>query len=382
MKKISFVALVAVIGALCGCGGKNGSAKISCEFSGMNQKNIIIEEIVPGRSMFLDSVKTNNRGKFSYKYRFRDENPVFIRLRYDNDYLTLLVSKGEKINVNTIINLARNYSVTGSVGSEQVRLLNIEALNTYQKMDSLYSTYSSSTLNEERRRLDVELSDLYIKFKRKSIDFLIKNPKSLASIMALYQTLSNGLVVFGEKNDFRYFTLVSDSLSVAYPSSPLVKSLVKSVEDQTRAFERMQTLQVSQNLPPIDLPDIYGVTHSLSSQFNNKTVLLTFWSAADPSSGMLNKELKDLYTAMEGRDFEIYQVSLDEDKNIWVKTMVEQNIPWISVRDEAGGSRSIAARTYNINSLPANYLIAKDGSIVGKNLWGSNLTNKVKEVTQ
>lgn len=382
MKKITFIALVAVIGALCGCGGGNGSARIKGEFSGMKQKNIIIEEIVPGRIMFLDSVKTNNRGKFSYKYRFRDENPVFIRLRYEDDYLTLLVSNGESIVVSTIINLARNYSVTGSVGSELVRSLNIGALTTCHKIDSLNSAYLSSTINEERRKLEAEFTELYISQKKKSIEFLVKNSKSMASVVALYQTLSNGLEVFGEKNDFRYFGMVADSLSVSYPNSPHVKSLIRSVESQTRAYEKMQTIQISRSLPPIDLPDIFGVTHSLSAQFNNKTVLLIFWSAADPTSGMLNKELKELYTAMEGRDFEIYQISLDEDKNVWVRTLVEQNLPWISVRDEAGGSRSIAARNYQINSLPANYLITKEGNIIGTNLWGSNLTKKVMEITQ
>ncbi|MEG0499970.1 MAG: thioredoxin-like domain-containing protein [Rikenellaceae bacterium] len=382
MRKITLIAIITVVCVLCGCSGKNGSAKIKGEFSGMKQVNIVVEEIVPGRIMFLDSVKTNNRGRFSFKYRFRDENPVFIRLRYEDDYLTLLASPGEKIVVNTIINLSRNYSVSGSEGSQLVRDLNVGALNTCYKMDSLYPAYLSSTLSEERRKLEVEFTELYVQQKRNSIEFLIRNSKSMASLMALYQTLPTGLEVFGEKNDFRYFAMIADSLSVAYPTSPHVKSLMKSVENRTRAIERTQSFNVSESLPPIDLPDIYGAEHSLASLVNDKTILLTFWSATDPSSAMLNKELKELYTGMKDHGFEIYQVSLDEDKNIWVSAIVEQNIPWISVRDEAGGSRSVAARTYQINSLPANYLIDRNGNIVGKNLWGSNLTKKVEEITQ
>lgn len=372
---------VVTICVLCGCSG-GGSAKIKGEFSGMKQKNIIVEEIVPGRILFLDSVKTNSRGKFSYRYKFRDENPVFIRLRNEDDHLILLVSPGEEVMVSTIINLARNYSVTGSVGSELVRTLNVEALDTYYKMEELNTAYFSTTLESQKRDYEVQIYNLHVLLKRKSIEFLVKNPKSLASIMALYQTLPSGMEIFREKNDYRYFVMVADSLAVAYPASPHVKSLIRNVENRTNAIEKIETIQVNRSLPNIDLPDIYGVNHHLKSLINDKTILLTFWSALDPNSGMLNKELKELYDSMKNRDFEIYQVSLDEDKNVWVSAIIDQNIPWVSVRDEVGRSRSVSAGIYQINALPANYLISRDGSIVGKNLWGSNLTKKVEEITK
>lgn len=372
---------VVTICVLFGCGG-GGSAKIKGEFSGMKQKNIIVEEIVPGRILFLDSVKTNGRGKFSYRHKFRDENPVFIRLRNEDDHLILLVSPGEQVMVNTIINLARNYTVTGSIGSELVRTLNVEALETYAKMEELNSAYLSTTLEDQKRDFELQIYNHHVQLKRKSIEFLVKNPKSLASIMALYQTLPSGIEIFGEKNDYRYFAMVADSLSLSYPTSPHVKSLIRNVENRTNAIEKMGNIQVNRDLPNIDLPDIYGVNHHLKSLINHKTILLTFWSALDPGNGMMNKELKVLYEAMKSRDFEIYQVSLDEDKNVWVSAIIDQNIPWVSVRDEVGRSRSISAGVYQINALPANYLISRDGSIVGKNLWGSNLTKKVEEITQ
>lgn len=381
MRKLAFIVFVAIVCVLSGCCG-DGSARIKGDFSGMKQKDIIVEEIVPGRILFLDSVKTNAGGKFSYKYKFRDSNPVFIRLRNEDDHLILLISPGEHVMVNTIINLARNYSVTGSVGSELVRELNVQALDTYYKMEELYRSYFATTLEDQKRDYELQIYNLQVQMKRKSIELLVKNSKSLASIMALYQTLPSGMEIFREENDYRYFAMVADSLAVAYPTSPHVKSLIRNVENRTNAIEKMGSIQVNRSLPNIDLPDIYGVTHHLESLINNKTILLTFWSALDPNSGMVNKELKDLYKKMENRDFEIYQVSLDEDKNVWVSAVIDQNIPWVSVRDEAGGSRSIAARTYQIKSLPENYLISRDGSIVGKNLWGTNLMKKVEEITQ
>lgn len=381
MRNLSWMMLVAIVFVFCGCTG-NKSARIKGEFSGMKQKNVIIEEVVPGRTLFIDSVKTNSRGKFSVKYRFRDENPVFLKLRIDEDFLTLLVSPGESIKVSTVINLARNYDVEGSAGSQLVKDLNTTALDTYGEMEKFYLAYCSSTLNEEKRNYERQLSELYVTHKRRNIEFLLKNCKSLASVMALYQSLPSGIAVFGEKNDFRYFAMVADSLSTVYPNSPHVKSLLKNVENETNAIEKVQAIKFNETLPNIELPDIYGINHELSALVNSKTILLTFWSVSDPGSGLLNKELKELYGEMKERGFEIYQVSLDSDKNTWVGAIIEQNIPWVSVIDVAGGSRSIAARIYQITSVPANYLISSDGTIVAKNIWGPDLTKKVDEITR
>lgn len=381
MRNLSWIMLVAVIFLFCACTG-NKSVRIKGEFSGMKNKNVIMEEIAPGRTMFLDSVRTNSRGKFSLKYRFRDSNPVFIRLRIDEDFFTILASPGESIKVSTIIDLARNYEVQGSPGSQLVKDLNSWALETYGQLDALYLAYTSTTMSHEKRDYERQLSDLYVAHKRRSIEFLLKNSKSLASVMALYQSLPSGVAVFGEKNDFRYFSMIADSLATVYPTSAHVKSLIKNVENETNAIERVQSIKFGETLPNIQLPDIYGIEHDLNSLVNSKTILLTFWSVSDPGSGLLNKELKELYAEMKDRGFEIFQVSLDSDKNAWVGAVIDQNIPWISVADMAGGARSVAARIYQITSVPANYLISSDGSIVAKNIWGPDLTKKVDEITR
>ena len=365
------------------CSNNNNSAIIKVIFSGMQDRTFIMEEIYPGRIMFLDSVRTNSKGKFTYKYSFRDSNPVFLRIySNDNDYLTLLVAPEETVNISSIINLAHNYKVEGSIGSSLVRELNLKALDTYQKIETLSSRYNNTIIKSKKQEIQLKWNELYIEQKRYNIHFLIRNPKSMSSILALYQSFSNGIDVFSEKSDFPFFTMIADSLSAVYPTAPHVRSLIKNVENRTSAIDRLKNLiKIDEAIPNINLPDIYGVDQNLNS-IKDKAILLTFWSAADPNSGMLNKEMKDLYKKMEDKEFEIYQVSLDQNKTLWVSSIVEQNIPWISVHDKAGGTNSIAARIYQINSIPSNYLIDKNGVIIAKNIWGSDLTKKVIEITK
>ena len=56
-------------------------------------------------------------------------------------------------------------------------------------------------------------------------------------------------------------------------------------------------------------------------------------------------------------------------------------LPWISVSD-LRGSASAALRLYNVQRLPANFLIDRDGNIVAKDLYGNSLVEKLDELTR
>ena len=59
--------------------------------------------------------------------------------------------------------------------------------------------------------------------------------------------------------------------------------------------------------------------------------------------------------------------------------MQEQQLPWISVTDLRGRASSSLA-LYNVQRIPANFLIDRDGSIVAKDLYGKSLESKLAEL--
>ncbi len=383
MKKNLIVIALVLITLLVGCKSEN-QATINGVFTGMKNEMVWIEELAPGQTIVLDSVKLKDKGNFSFKYEFKDENPVFIRLRIAQDFITLLVSPKEKINVETIINLSSNYTVTGSEGSNLVREISQALLTTNQVIEDNVLRYKSTTVESERREIDRHINRSLIDLRRRCIEFLVRNSKSLASIMVLYQTYPNGQSIFGEKNDHLYFSQIADSLSVAHPTSPHVKQLVDNIgEYRQRALRVADLINKSDNsLPEINLPDMYNNDKKLSDLLGKKSVLLVFWSASDPSGALINRELKDIYEKYKDKDFEIYQVSLDVNKSLWLQKILETNLPWINVRDGAGPARSIPARTYKVSVLPYNFVINKEGIPVYKNIWGDQLDKKIGEVTK
>ncbi len=254
-------------------------------------------------------------------------------------------------------------------------------LASNQKIDDNVLRYKSTTIESERSEIERDITRQSINLRKDCIEFLVKNSKSLASVMVLYQTYPNGQSIFGGKDDHLYFSHAADSLSVVYPTSPHVEYLVNSVgEYHKQAYRLANLINASHTLPEIKLPNIYGDEEKLSDLVGKKYVLLVFWSAADASSAFINKELKELYEKYKDKDFEIYQVSLDLDRNLWLNRVIETNLPWVNVRDGLGPARSVSARTYQVNTLPYNFFIGKDGVPTFKNLWGSQLEDKIKEV--
>ena len=136
--------------------------------------------------------------------------------------------------------------------------------------------------------------------------------------------------------------------------------------------------QVSEaSFPEIAQPDMYGKTQKLSD-LEGKVILLHFWSAAIGNSNAFNADLKDIYAKYHDKGFEIYQVGVDTSKALWVNTVQQQQLPWITVCDFQGQD-SPAVGAYNVTALPTNYLIDRSGNIVGKDFSGQKLEDAIKK---
>ena len=84
--------------------------------------------------------------------------------------------------------------------------------------------------------------------------------------------------------------------------------------------------------------------------------------------------MRELYNKYHAQGFEIYQVSLDSDEHFW-KTQTAA-LPWISVNDASGAS----ARAYNVQNLPAFFLIDKTNSLYKRAEQIKDLETEIKKL--
>lgn len=378
-KFFSFYFLVTVA-FLCSCSDRD-EVRVDGVFHGSNNELVMVEKLSPHGSTIIDTIRTNKDGEFDFSIKFTDNNPMFINVRLGDNFVPLLLSQGEDVTLSSVGNIFNNYRVDGSEGSSKLRELNQGTVRHIRTLDSIMKLYETSIDPESQATLGAEYGKQYVELKRGVIRFVISNPRSLASIVPLYQPIIGGRYIFDEPSDIVYFRSVADSLAAIYPTSPYVISLQADLERANSAFtmDSMIThnlaLESSTVLPEITLKDAEGQIRSLSS-LNGKVILLDFTSLSDVAFKVRNRELAAIYEKYAPQGFEIFQVSVDTDRAAWIAAVVDARLRWISVCDFKG-TASTAVMTYNITKVPSNFLIDKQGNIVSKNVTPENLEAQI-----
>ncbi|MCJ7579572.1 MAG: TlpA family protein disulfide reductase [Candidatus Aminicenantes bacterium] len=136
-------------------------------------------------------------------------------------------------------------------------------------------------------------------------------------------------------------------------------------------------LRVGADFPDFQVIDIEGKALSLA-QFKNKVVLIDFWATWCPPCVDEMPNIVKTYKMYHDKGFEIIGISLDQNKNRFLKFLEENNMTWRQYYDGKGGNNELA-RKYSIDSIPSTFLLNANGKIIAKNLRGSSLEEAIKE---
>ncbi|HMT67479.1 MAG TPA: thioredoxin-like domain-containing protein, partial [Bacteroidales bacterium] len=313
------------------------------------------------------------------------ESDVGARLGGD-EFVALLVMPGENISLELgKTPVAMNYTVQGSPGSADIRLLDQQLLVTKTRLDSVRNIYNALSIDDLAVR-GPELQKTYteaVEAQRKfNIKFVVEHISSMSSIQALYQRIDENTYVLYQPRDLQYLKIVSDSLSVRYPVSRHVRALKENVTTELNQMYIDRISSIAMQMPETssspELPDINGKMVSVAS-LKGKYVLVSFWSTTSEESMNQLPVLRSIYNDYHRKGLEIYQISLDPDAERWKNVVRYEEIPWISVR-EPDPENPVYARLMNITYLPSNLLYDPQGNIINTNLTGRNLLIRMDQL--
>ncbi len=334
---------------------------------------LYFQELTTNELIPVDVITTDSSGVFFYENHIEDAGFFLLRVN-DINYLTLLIEPGEEIRIcGDAKNLLLDHRVQGSKGSALLSRLNKKLAKSYQAVDSIVEqmidAHEGTANILLRDQLEMHYNQAFDENQRYVKRFIRKNPKSLASIIALYQHFGNQLLL-NEQEHFEYFESLSRSLSEVYPTNKHVMDLNRRVGRHQRDLARRNAIGGSLDkgsvAPEIILPDTSGTMSALSS-LRGKYVLVDFWAAWCTPCREANPQLREIYKQYRHYGFEIYGISLDRTRDQWIQGIHEDEISWIQVSDLRFWNSPVVS-LYNIQGIPHAVLVCPDGLIIQKDI--------------
>lgn len=379
MNRILAILAIVLLATAC---GKKSNYTITGKIEGGSGKTIYLSRLMTSSQKMADSVKLDQSGTFKLKGQVHE--PTYFLLKVsESNFATLLVDSAENLTITgSYRKFSTDYDVKGSDNSSKVRDLTFKFATAKSKVDSLRILYQKHQ-NDAGYATDIvrwnsEYTKIVTDYTGYVNDFVKRNPFSMASVYALYQKWGENDYV---ANDFQAMKSAASALFAVYPKNEQVKALYNNaltiLKEQKNASLNNLMSQKAVNSPNVKLPDPSGIDRELWS-LHGKVVLLHFWSAKDRTSRIQNQVLVELYNKYRGKGFEIYMVSVDDDKNSWKAAIEEDHLTWINVGDMKGSTSALIS--YNIHNIPANYLLDREGTILAKNLQGPDLNSVLAKI--
>ncbi len=182
-----------------------------------------------------------------------------------------------------------------------------------------------------------------------------------------------------------YAALIKIASAVNQEYSKELYNTMKSEFGNDKYVERIKKYvpkgapEIGDEAPDVVLPNSEGKTLKLSD-LKGQIVLLDFWASW---CGPCRSEMPNVVKAYEkynDKGFTVFSVSLDSDKNRWLNAVEQDGMVWDYHVSELKKWDSEAAREYFVRGIPATFLIDENGIIVGKNLRGAALHQKLAEL--
>lgn len=135
-------------------------------------------------------------------------------------------------------------------------------------------------------------------------------------------------------------------------------------------------------LPDFTLPDTSGVAVSFAS-LRGKIVLVDFWASWCAPCRQENQNVLKLYQQYNKDGFTVISVSIDDKREKWVDAIIHDKLPWYHVSSLSGWNCPVANSlgvTYGMSGVPYTLLVGRDGKVIGHNVRGVKLEEKLREL--
>jgi thiol-disulfide isomerase/thioredoxin len=233
----------------------------------------------------------------------------------------------------------------------------------YSRMDSLSRLSADKESSEVRVAMQLELKRYYMESDSIRLAYAQTYPDSYVALWHFINLFS----LFGYENHFEsIYAQFSELIKETHTGRVLGHKLGVASK-----------LAIGKPFPVFAAVDLYDKGLSSDAFTKNTYTLVDFWySNCSPCIAQF-PHLKELYESYRSSGFEIIAISTDKFKykQHWQKAILKHQLLWPQFWDQDGTEAS----KLSINKFPTNFLLDKQGNIIGKDLRPVELEQFLKE---
>ncbi|MES2061374.1 MAG: TlpA disulfide reductase family protein [Bacteroidota bacterium] len=371
MKKILFSA-IALLPAL--AFAQDGKFTVQGKMGNYNAPaKAYIQYRVAGKTI-ADSAVLNN-GEFTFTgtiaapgQGFLVFNPKGTGMRASDDYKSIYIEPGViSVKGQDTIEKATVAGTKSNIENEQYRAALKPVNDAYTAIETKEKTLTDEQKEVPAYKRQSWKDEKAIETQEKNITqkFIKEHPDSYVSL--------NALQSFAYSSDYVEIEPLYAGLSPAIKASEGGKAFGDMLP-------KLKAVALGATAPEIAEADTTGAVVSLTS-FRGKYVLVDFWASWCGPCRRENPNVVKAYNQYKTKNFTILGVSLDGKgaKDAWMGAIHKDGLQWTQISDLAGW-KSRPAGSYAVRAIPQNFLIDPNGKIVGKNLRGFDLEDKLAEL--
>jgi peroxiredoxin len=342
-------------------------------------------------------------------------------------YLKSMDDKGQKIIADSAVVFDKKFTMQGKVDAPEVHFLEVNGIagNVIFMLENseIFIEVNKQNITEttiegsESNKSFVDFQDGMLKIREKGTEVMaayrkVKLPEEAEkkdSITKELEKLGERLrgypVAFIKENSDSYFSLslvelesgesktdIADLMESYNNLSPRLRESQKGIrigEKLKKIYEeylKIAHLEIGKIAPNFEAPTPNGEIVSLN-ELKGKVTIIDFWAAWCGPCRRENPNVVKVYEKFHNQGLEIIGVSLDGDrrqqdpKKAWLDAIEKDKLTWTHVSNLQYFNDPVA-QMYNIASIPATFILDKDGKIAYKNLRGKELELKVQELLE
>ncbi len=374
MKKI--IMPLILIATLIACNSKPEGYTINGTLRGdvADSTQVILKKIGENNQPISVDTAYTNKGLYSFSGK-----PIAPELHYifvDKlpGYSVLILETGE-IEVSAqkdSLNLAKaEGTLQNDIFSDYMK----KSQTMSQRAMSIQKDLQKATMSQDEATISAlsdEMKELQEEYKNFEIEYIKANPNGLISALLIDRAIAS------KSTSIEELKSLYEGLAPEIKENKVGKNVLKRIGDLEAKEVANKNTSIGNKAPEFSAKNPEGKEIALNSVLG-KVTLIDFWAAWCKPCRAENPNVLAVYKKYHDKGLNIIGVSLDKNEKDWKKAIADDKLEWNQVSNLAYFNDEIA-KLYNVDAIPAAFLLDENGIIVAKNLRGNALEEKVAEL--